>query len=788
MARTLHLAGGRSRGAAPAWSAALSCRFSTRIGRTGIAAAAVLLMQALGTAAGASPAPDQSRGAEGVAGQERLAVVLGGGGALGLAHVGVLRVLEEAGLEPQIVVGTSMGAVIGSLYAAGWSGREIEEIATTLDWARLFEDAAPRRELLFRRKEELRVFPSGLRVGLSRDGLRLPRGLITGRRLRETLASLLSRRSLATDFDALPRRFRAVATDLETFEPVVLKEGDLAAAVFASMAVPGFIPPQVLDGRTLIDGGLSSNVPIDVALALGADRLIVVNLSVAPAGAEDIDNLVEVIGQLTVFLTLQNVRRELSGLADDDIVLEPVFAGYSATDFDKAAELIAIGREAAQEQVAALRRLAARQPAPEARVTATPGPPPPTIEAIRVENATQYPTRFIEGALQQPLGEPLDYATLSASIDTLYGTDEFSSIAYRVEADASTEQNDAALVLELQPRAIGNTYATFGVESSTDFRNEAVFNFLSGLLIRNLTPAGGELRAAVQIGDDPGLALELFQPSDVDHKWFLSATTRAQRDRLRVFDSEGDAFGEFRQDIVEVGVGAGRTIGRAVELRTGISQQWGRFSNVSALSDVLPLSFAGSSVFASLTVDTLDEQFFPSRGVFARLSFDQPIAGDEDFVLREFIGETGLAQPFAGGTLVPRWQWGFTLGEEGLDFSDVAADVDFPGFQTLGGPFRLSGLAAGELRGRHKVLMGLAYYRSLDDINLFGEPLFAGVSLETGNTFQRTADIGWDDLRYGGAVFIGARTPVGVFQLGAGITGDDAALFLLINPGFLSGF
>ncbi|MEO0424694.1 MAG: patatin-like phospholipase family protein [Pseudomonadota bacterium] len=722
--------------------------------------------------------------------EERIAVVLGGGGALGLAHVGVLSVLEEAGIDADIVVGTSMGAVIGSLYAAGYSGREIEEIALGLDWGKIFRDSAPRRQLVFRRKEELRVFPSGLRVGLSRDGLKLPRGVISGRRLRETIASLLSARTLAADFDALERRFRAVATDIETFEPVVLKEGDLAAAVFASMAVPAFIPPQVIDGRTLIDGGVASNVPIDVARALGADRLIVVNLSVAPASAEEIDSVVDVIGQLTTFLTLQNVRRELPNLEDGDLLLEPLFEGYSPTDFDKGAELIAIGREAAQAQLAALQALAAPPRRPQSPLAAKPPEltAAPTIETIRIENATQYPTRFIEGAVEQALGDPLDYATLSKNIDTLYGTDEFASIGFSVEADATTSANDAALVLDLQPKAIGNTYLTFGVETTTDFRNEAVFNFLSGLLIRNLTPAGGELRAAVQIGDDPSLAMEIFQPTDVNHKWFVSGTALVQRDLLLANDGNGDAFGEFRQDIVDLSLSTGRTIRRTIELRTGISQQWGELSNVAALGDVLPIDFSGRSLFGLLTVDTLDQQFFPRRGVFGQFAYDHPISGDDAFVLQQFAGSLAFAQPLFGGTLAPSWEWAFSLDETDLDFTEIEEGIAFPGFQTLGGPFRLSGLGEGELAGRHKVLMSLAYYRPLGEAPLFGEPLYVGASVEAGNTFQRTNEIAFDSLRYGGSVFVGARTPLGVFQLGAGITGDNAAVFLLINPGFLSGF
>src|ERR1043165_2690810 len=233
---------------------------------------AVLALLGCGSLA-AQEAPPRAGG-----GRPRIGLVLSGGGARGAAHIGVLKVLDELHVPIDAIAGTSMGAVVGGLYATGFSAEDIERIVSTLDWQDAFKDRPPRAELTFRRKQEdqnfLVKFPLGLRSG----NFLLPKGLIQGQKLNQTLRKLTLPVARITDFDQLPTPFRAVATDLETGEAVVMDHGDLTSAVRASLSAPGVFSPVERDGRLLVDGGLSQNLPIDVARSMGVDVLIVVDV------------------------------------------------------------------------------------------------------------------------------------------------------------------------------------------------------------------------------------------------------------------------------------------------------------------------------------------------------------------------------------------------------------------------------------------------------------------------------------------------------------------------------
>jgi NTE family protein len=747
-----------------------------------------LALCGLGGGAAAAAAGDEAQSvafratpAERNDGQGGLALVLGGGGALGLAHVGVLLELERLGISPDIVVGTSMGAVIGSLYAAGYSPAEIGEIARTTPWETLFSDESRRRRLVFRRKEEERLFQTDLRIGVGRNGLRLPRGLIAGRRLEERIATLLSQRTLVTDFDRLPRRFRAVATDIETFDPVVLGSGSLTKAVFASMAVPGLLPPQEVDGLTLLDGGLAANVPVDVARDMGAERIIAVNLTMQPLEAESVENIVDVVGQIAIYLTLINTRNQLRDLTEGDVLIEPAFGELGPMDFGEAEALIRIGRDAAAANVAALRALRPAPAAPRAVEASPPEAGRRVVTAVTITNETDYPTRFVREALAHHTGVPLDYVALSEDIDALYGTEEFSTITYRLEPDGAGR---AILAVTLEPRAIGNNYLRAGIRSSTDFRNESTFDFVAGMIARNVTPSAGEIRGGVEIGDDLGLFGEFFQPWDARHTWFLSTSAAARRQRLLATDMSAEAFGEVRLDQLEIALAGGHTFGRTAQLRLGVAQEWGELNNVAGLADALPISYDALNAFARLSVDTADDQFFPTRGTFGNLLYRRRIGDRESaaFGISRVEGRLSRAfsLPAGAGVLVPTVEFGFTLEDDMLEFPGPGGEpTEFAGVQTLGGPSRLSGITQDTLRGRHKLLGVLTWYRELGSAPMAG--LYTGLTLEAGDVFRVTDDIALSELRFGGSVFLGANTPVGQIRFGAGITGDRTAVFLLVG-------
>jgi len=207
----------------------------------------------------------------------RIGLVLGGGGARGAAHIGVLKELERHRVPIDAIAGTSMGAVVGGLYASGKSPAELEEIIASLDWINAFADQPPRKNLSFRRKEDDEEYPISLELGLRDGELLLPMGAVQGQQLDLILRALTIDVSRITDFDDLPVPFRVTATDIEKGEAYVMGHGDLAQAIRASMSVPGVFAPTKLDGRLLVDGGIMANLPIDVMREMNVDIIIAVD-------------------------------------------------------------------------------------------------------------------------------------------------------------------------------------------------------------------------------------------------------------------------------------------------------------------------------------------------------------------------------------------------------------------------------------------------------------------------------------------------------------------------------
>src|SRR3984885_11640519 len=229
--------------------------------------------------ADASAAPVAAPVADAALVRPRICLVLSGGGARGMAHIGVLKVLEELKIPIDCIAGTSMGAVVGGLYASGMTAAQIDTTMRSVDWQEAFRDAPPRRDLAFRRKQDDQNFLVRLPLGLKHGKILLPKGFIQGQKLQETLRQLTLPFSNSTDFDLLPTPFRAVATDLVTGSAVLLDKGDLSIAMRASISAPGLFAPVETQGLLLVDGGLAENLPIDVARQMHADILIVSDVS-----------------------------------------------------------------------------------------------------------------------------------------------------------------------------------------------------------------------------------------------------------------------------------------------------------------------------------------------------------------------------------------------------------------------------------------------------------------------------------------------------------------------------
>src|SRR6202789_5424 len=444
--------------------------------RLRLGSAAVLIASGLWSTAGSAgppspppqdaPASAESPRATGLI-RPRICVVLSGGGARGMAHIGVLKILEELKVPIDCIAGTSMGAIVGGLYASGMTAEQIDTTMRSVDWQEAFRDAPPRRDLAFRRKQDDRNFLVRLPLGLKHGKILLPKGFIQGQKLQETLRQLTLPFSNTTNFDLLPTPFRAVATDLETGNAVVMDKGDLAIAMRASMSAPGVFAPVELDGRLLVDGGLAENLPINVARAMHADILIVSDVSFPLQPRAALNSALSISNQMLAILVRKDSDKQRTSLGPKDVLIEPELGLTPATDFTAAVSVISRGEDAARAATAALeaygvgdtayREYLARRGARE------PGLPP--IKFVRVDPQSKRYEKTILAEMQPLVGKPLDLDEVGKRITELYGLGIFETLDYTlVKQPAGT---GAATVASTGKVSGSNTGIDTGVSIGT---------------------------------------------------------------------------------------------------------------------------------------------------------------------------------------------------------------------------------------------------------------------------------------------------------------------------------
>jgi NTE family protein len=377
-----------------------------------------------GVAASAPPANAPATTVNPAPGRARIGLVLSGGGARGAAHVGVIRALEDMHVPIDAVVGTSMGAVVGGLYAAGLSGREIEDVFNRLEWQELFRDRAPRRDLIYRRKQDDRggvLAPGALGVRAA-EGIVLPLGLVQGQKITQVLRQATLRVGPIEDFDHLPTPFRALATDLETGEPVVLRSGDLATVLRASMSAPGVLAPVEINGRTLVDGGLVDNLPVRLAREMNVDVLIVVDVSFPLVPRAALQSPLDVTNQMIAIMVRRGTTNSRAMLRAQDVLIEPDLGGMTSLEFERVPVVMAIGETTATAARRRLETLALDDDGWQRYLAARTGTPPPPVEVDFVRagqrSADDAKRRAVFGDLA---GKPLDAHELQRRANREYG-------------------------------------------------------------------------------------------------------------------------------------------------------------------------------------------------------------------------------------------------------------------------------------------------------------------------------------------------------------------------------
>ena len=704
----------------------------------------------------------------------RVGLVLGGGGARGAAHIGVLKELERLQIPIDAIAGTSMGAIVGGLYASGMSPAELETVVAELDWARALKDEPSRSDLRYRRKQDEQRFPINPDVGFDSDGLKLPLGLIQGQRLDLILRELTIDSSHIDDFDDLAIPFRAVASDIETGESHVMGKGDLATAIRASMSVPGVFAPVQIDGHMLVDGGISGNLPIDVIRKMDVDIIIAVDVEFPLYTLDELQSAFAISEQMLTILIRRETLRQIETLGEADILIRPDLGTFGSAEFTNILAAIEPGVTAAKRQQQRLQDLAL-SPADYAAWLAARtrhDVPGSALAFVRVEQDSGVPTEMIESRLRVEPGDPVDVDVLASEAARLHGLALFEKVGYRlVEEDGET-----GVVYNARAKSWGPGFLRFGIALEDNFEGDTTFDARVRLTRPAVNRLGGEWRADLRLGTETQVFNELYQPFLFDSRIFVAPYLDYEQSNLNLFEQE-DVIARIRLSEITGGVDIGSEIGSVGEFRFGAFRGHGGARVIVGDPATPTPDFNTGGLRALLRFDTLDKAWFPRQGLRADIEWRQSrtnFGADDDY-------DTIDARLEA---LSSRGKTTFALGLEyatTLSFDGAIQDL----FR-LGGFQRLSGFDRNALSGPHSALARLSVYRRIGNsaTGLFDAPVYLGATVEAGNVWESRSQISASSALLHGSLFVGVDSYIGplIFAAGVGEGGSSNVYLFLGAP------
>ena len=686
----------------------------------------------------------------------KIGVALEGGGAMGLAHIGVLKWFEEHHIPVDYVAGTSMGGLVGGFYATGMSPDELKTLIEGMDWRKILGDRTPYEDLSFRRKEDQRAYANSLIFGL-RGGLRLPAGLNAGHQI----GLIIDRMTLSYDevpsFDALPVPFRCVATDLVSGKSYVFKDGSLAVALRATMSIPGAFSP-VRDGKAVfVDGGLLNNLPTDVVRQMGAEIVIAVHLESAPADAKDIQSVFGVLNHSVRVVLEEN---ELRSLAQADAVVSVPLSEYNTLDYAKSSQIMKRGYEAANARARLLEAFALsdadwqeHQQAREARKRSD----VPTPQFIEIEGTNAHQAADVARYVKRFQDKPVNPAKLDEVLTRLTGVGRYDSAGYRlIEKNGQTGLLVQVVEKNYAPPMFQTAFEVDGSQSgNVDFTAGTRFTFMDVAGFRS------EWRTDILLGNTYGIQTELFRPLRAESRWFFAPHADASDTTFQIY-AKNDPLADYRIYRINIGGDVGYSFGRFSELRVGY--QVGSLNTKLRLGAPEIPSVAGRVGQTRLRylLDHTDDPVIPRRGFSAETNFrwfDQSPGANGAFPSMDL--KLGFFQPIARSASL------FLQSEGGTTFGTTSTGV--PQF-FFGGPVRLSAYGQNEFQGNQYYLFRAGFLRDLLILPPFlGKKVYAVGAYEIGKMYGLTTG---SDLPDDVAAGFLAETALGPFFIG-GSVGDS---------------
>ena len=683
----------------------------------------------------------------------KVGLALSGGGARGFAHVGALKVLEEVGMPIDYIAGTSMGSIVGGLYAIGYPAAEIEQIITEVNWDDLFSDTPPRNLWSYQKKQASSKYILG--VGFTRKGFVVPKGFTAGQKISNFLSFLTLRVSDRERFDDFPIPYRAVAADIGTGEEVIMDRGSLADAMRASMAVPGFFPPVSLDGHLLVDGGIVKNLPVDVVKAMGADVVIAIDVSSPLKHADELGNPLSILNQM---IALQMFNATEKQRAQAKLLVITDLEHYSSADFSEAADIIALGETSVRAQFDDFQQLAQEVQASresgrgilarirnEARDI--------MIQDIVIEGNTLDDEQLLLKQFAEQVGQPLQPELLEQRIEEIFSSGKYETVKFSLLPNG---EEGKVLKLSLQERQQGLHFLRFGMnyEARVNDAEEDKMVLLLSASLNNVTGPGSSWTSDLQFVNVTKIQSEYIQP--VGKGFFVAPRAYLSQDFQTLYENKR-SIARYDTDDVGFGVRAGTFLRRLGEFSLGV---------VFERIDVVPTSKALEDAFPRFNenvsmlnlrshLDMLDTFPFPTSGRIVTMEYQwatPELGGDVEY--HRFKLDFSRYYSF---------QQGNTLGlrlQLGTDFrSGLPAYKHFD----FGGRDSFVGYKIDELTGVHLGVLSLEYRYAFYQLpSAVGGDIFAIAIANVGNTWESYEDLSEEfDVRYGGSIGIGINTVLG---------------------------
>ena len=717
----------------------------------------------------------------------KIALVLSGGGARGGAHVGVLKVLEENNIPIDMIVGTSMGSFVGGLYASGKTPQEIEKMLTQTDWTKYITTNFTRQDIPIRKKELDYIYQGRLGVGVnSKNDIVLPTGVFKREPLLLKFLQETQNVEDIKDFDKLRIPYRAVATNIKNGEPVVLKSGSLARAMYASSAIPGGFQPIQIDGIDLVDGGVSDNFPIQVARDMGADIIIAVDVSENFKEKLDVNSYMVLMGQLVNIMMRKNANESIKKLHEDDILLTPDLDDFSGLDADRYKKIIQKGEDVALKNIEKLKKLslsgtqyAAYQQKHQIRVTAQKN----IIDKIELINHTYISDASILRRLHVQTGKVLDEDQLRLDILDIYHLSIFDSVNYKIIH--KNEQTILQIITEPSWDNHGEIRMAFGIED--DFKGHSSYSMKLGYTMFAINAYGAEWRTDFEIGRQQRAYTEFYQPLDSLQHFYVKPSF-IYENIVDIFPIERYTNNLIRGNI-EVKYGRyGGTMAGGIHFAKNYEFELGASSfmdnvdihlNIIGILNLEKKYYQSKPVYASLKIDSLDNINFPKHGVRAKVKVlkDGVISGSDYDYEQLYVD---IEKPFSlyANNLTFHLKYGNTFRKK----DQLSAPGRLYGTFRLGGLFNLSGYAPYSFNDDNMALGVLKYRYELKNAGFFGTlstSYYAGFSLETGNVWKYNKNMNYNMFHNSASIYFAADTIVGPFYFAYGQADDGENSFYL---------